>query len=151
MSGIVPSARAPYADVSVPGPVLQRHHVPLLTHALGCYSSGEPFWSRVDSVQAYSPGLYLALDAKHRILWLGKASGAQGVTGRIRKHLTEPWKREAFHWIWVAPAYDQIPDPALKAAEGWAAEALDLRTKMPHRTWPSSAGWLPLVSRQRVA
>lgn len=151
MSGILPGTRTPQDTASSPGPVLLPPHIPLLTRALGGYSSSTPYWSHVDTVEAYSPGLYLVVDARGRIVWLGMAAGSRGVTGRIRTHLAEPWKRAVFHRVWVAPAYDQISRPALEAAEGWAADALALRSRMPHRTWPPSTNWLPLVSRRQVA
>ncbi|MEU6603507.1 hypothetical protein ABZ922_00205 [Streptomyces shenzhenensis] len=150
MSGILPETRTPQDAVPSPGPVLLPPHVPLLARALGGYSSSDPYWSQVDTVEAFSPGLYLVVDAKGRIVWLGMAGGDQGVTGRIRTHLVEPWKRAVFHRVWVAPAYDQISRSALEAAEGWAADALDLRSRMPHRTWPPSANWCALVGRQQV-
>ncbi|MFF8401732.1 hypothetical protein ACF06P_08875 [Streptomyces sp. NPDC015684] len=151
MSGILPGARTPQVAAPSPGPVLRPPHVPFLARALGGYSSSRPYWSQVDAVEAFSPGLYLVVDVQGRIVWLGMAAGDLGVTGRIRKHLVEPWKRAVFDRVWVAPAYDQISRLALEAAEGWAADALALRTRMPHRTWPPSTNWLSLVGRQRVA
>ena len=151
MSGIRPGARTPKDAAPPPGPILRPPHVPLLARALGGYRSSDPYWSQVDTVEAFAPGLYLVVDAHGRIVWLGMAAGEQGVTGRIRKHLLEPWKLAHFHRVWVASAYDQISRPALEAAEGWAADALDLRTRMPYRTWPPSTDWLSLIGRQSVA
>jgi len=147
----LPEARTPWDAAPLPGPVLRPQHVPLLARALGRYSSSEPYWSPIDAVETFSPGLYLVVDVQGRIVWLGMAAGDQGVTGRVRKHLTEPWKRSVFHRVWVAPAYDQISRPTLKAAEGWAADALALRSRMPHRDWPPSTNWLSLVGRQDVS
>lgn len=147
----MPGARATQPAAPPPGPVLRPPYVPLLARALGGYSSSVPYWSLVDTVEAFSPGLYLVVDVQGRIVWLGMAAGDQGVTGRIRKHLDEPWKRAVFHRVWVAPAYDQISRPALEAAEGWAADALDLRSRMTHRIWPPSTNWGSLVGRQPVA
>ncbi|WP_280686342.1 hypothetical protein [Kitasatospora sp. MAA19] len=114
---------------------------------MGSYSSCDPYWSLVDTAEAFAPGLYLVVDAEGRIVWLGMAAGDQGVTGRINSHLAEPWKRAVFHRVWAAPAHDHISRPALEAAEGWAADALDLRTRMPHRTWPPSAAWPTLIGQ----
>lgn len=150
MSGPLPGARLAQDAAPPPGPVLRPVHVQLLARALAGYSSSAPYWSLVDTVEAFCPGLYLVADAHGRIVWLGMAAGDQGVLGRIRKHLGEPWKRAVFHRVWIASAYDQISRPALEAAEGWAADALDLRARMPHRTWPSSTHWQLLVGRQPV-
>ncbi|MFE5894798.1 hypothetical protein ACFQ6E_38505 [Streptomyces sp. NPDC056462] len=79
------------------------------------------------------------------------AAGDQGVTGRIRKHLVEPWMSAVFHRVRVALAYEQTSPAALEAAEGRAADALAPRTRMPHHTLPPSTNWLSLVGRQRVA
>ncbi|MGW8487430.1 hypothetical protein [Streptomyces sp. NPDC055886] len=149
MSAILPGTRASCPSAPPPGPFLLPAHVPLLARALGGLSSSAPYWSRVDSVEAFSPGIYLVVDAQGRIVWLGMGAGDRGVTGRIKKHLEEPWKMATFHRVWVAPAYDQISRAALKAAEGWAADALDLRTRMPFRTWPPSSNWRSLVGGQQ--
>ncbi|WP_157852538.1 hypothetical protein [Kitasatospora sp. NRRL B-11411] len=101
----------------------------------------------MDTVEAFSPGLYLVVDARGRIVWLGSAAGRQGVTGRVRTHLIESWKREVFDRVWVAPAYDHITRAALESAEGWAADALNLRAQMPHRTWPPSTNWSSLIAQ----
>ncbi|MET9403341.1 hypothetical protein [Kitasatospora sp. NPDC002965] len=132
------------------GPLLQRVHVPMLARALGGFSVGTPFWSRADRVTAFFPGLYLVTDVRGRIVWLGKAAGALGVTGRIAQHRTEPWKRQVFDRVFVAEADDRITGPALEAAEGWAADALNLRSRMPHRTWPPSGAWPALVGGHTV-
>ncbi|MFE6174732.1 hypothetical protein [Streptomyces sp. NPDC056464] len=50
-----------------------------------------------------------------------------------------------------AAGIPQIDPAALEAAEGWAADALAPRTRMPHHTLPPSTNWLSLVGRQRVA
>ncbi|MYX12439.1 hypothetical protein GTY67_03205 [Streptomyces sp. SID8374] len=150
-SFLVPGARPAQGDAPPPGPLLRPVHIPLLARALGGYSSGELYWSLVDTVDAISPGVYLVTDPQGRIVWLGKAAGGRGVAGRIRKHLAESWKRAVFHRVWVAPACDQISRSALEAAEGWAADALAMRTRMPHRAWPLSTNWLSLIGLQSVA
>ncbi|MFF3089722.1 hypothetical protein ACFVRB_32475 [Streptomyces nojiriensis] len=142
MSGVIPGQR----EAPKPGPLLQRAHVHLLVRALGSYSSGSPYWSRVNAVEAWSPGLYLVVDSSGRIVWLGMAAGDQGVTGRIKTHLSEPWKRATFDRVWIAAAHDGISRRALEAAEGWAADALDLRAQMPDRTWPPSTDWHALIA-----
>lgn len=105
-----------------------------------------PSGSGVGTVRAFFPGLYLVVDAQGRIIWLGMAVGFLGVTGRINQHRSEPWKRRVFDRVVVAKAREEITRPALKAAEGRAAEALNLRTWMPYRTWPASTNWGAFVS-----
>ncbi|MCI3246451.1 MULTISPECIES: hypothetical protein [Streptomyces] len=146
MSASLPGPRTPEDAPPLPGPVLQRVHIPLLARALGSYSAADPVWFRVDTVRAFFPGLYLVVDAQGRIVWLGMAAGFLGVTGRIVQHRTEPWKRRVFDRVFVAEAREEITRPALEAAEGWAADALNLRTWMPYRTWPASTNWGALVS-----
>ncbi|EGE39499.1 hypothetical protein GTY83_00410 [Streptomyces sp. SID4928] len=146
MNASLPGLRTPEDALPPPGPLLQRVHIPLLARALGNYRVADPVWSRVDTVRAFFPGLYLVVDAQGRIVWLGMAAGFLGVTGRIMQHRTEPWKRRVFDRVFVAEAREEITRPALEAAEGWAADALNLRTWMPYRTWPASTNWGALVS-----
>jgi hypothetical protein len=89
----------------------------------------------------------LVTDERGRIVWLGMAAGELGVAGRIRMHLRERWKQIAFDRVWIAPAEDRITRKALEAAEGWAADAIDLRTRMPGHRWPSAAAWPELIGQ----
>ncbi|MGH3323109.1 MAG: hypothetical protein ACRDOV_01585 [Streptomyces sp.] len=56
----------------------------------GGYTSSDPYWSQVDTVEAFSPGLYLVVDNQGRIVRLGRPAGDHGGAGRIRTHQPSP-------------------------------------------------------------
>ncbi|TKA04906.1 hypothetical protein [Actinacidiphila oryziradicis] len=128
----------PVPGQRLPGPLIRRSHIPLMRKALGHLARPEePLWFRIDAVDVTSPGLYLVVDAAGRIVWMGMAAGDEGIAGRITMHLREEWKRTTFDRVWTFPAWDSVSRQELAAAESWAADALDLRSQMPDRTWPT--------------
>ncbi|TDD07144.1 hypothetical protein E1292_13990 [Nonomuraea deserti] len=91
-------------------------------------------------------GLYLAVDSDGRLRWLGKAHRNGGVGARLREHLAHPERARVYSELFVVAADPFGPSKALTAAEGKAADLLALRGRMGSRTWPSSEGWLTLLT-----
>lgn len=94
-------------------------------------------------------GLYLAVDNDERVRWLGKAHRAGGVGARLGEHLDRPERAAVFAAVYVAEADPYITREAIAAAEGYAADALQLRGRLGPRTWPPSDNWAVVVGAAR--
>jgi len=91
-------------------------------------------------------GLYVVVDSDGRLRWLGQAHRNGGIAARLQAHLRHAERDRVFAGVY-AIAVDPFGDPkALNAAEGRAADLLKLRGRMGGRIWPSSTGWLELVT-----
>lgn len=90
-------------------------------------------------------GLYVAVDADERLRWLGKAHRDTGVGARVREHLRHPERARTFAGIYVINADPWCCSDALAAAEGKAADLLQVRGILGPRTWPSAQNWLSRV------
>ncbi|MFF2819580.1 hypothetical protein ACFVT9_29175 [Kitasatospora cineracea] len=101
--------------------------------------------SRFDDLDVLT-AVYLVTDAAGRLRWLGQASRADGLTGRLNDHDAAPAKRAAFAAVRVLHLADHTPPEALDAIEGRCADVLGVRGGMRPLRWPPSTGWLSLVA-----
>lgn len=133
------------------GPVLTRGAAAKWPQAAGRYlvQTHQPVWFRDFEIIAeldVVTGIYLITDPDGRIRWLGQASRDTDLVGRLAEHHANLAKRRVFSQVRVLHLQDHTPVPALNAIEGTCADWLRLRGTMPPRVWPSSAGWLALVT-----
>ncbi|WP_327652056.1 hypothetical protein [Micromonospora aurantiaca] len=143
----------------VVGPAVTRTSLLLLRSALGMlafagmprrYPLGPDTWrTTLDELADVPSGLYLAVDDADRVRWLGKAHRAGGVGARLGEHLDRPERAAAFAAVYVAEADPYISGPAIAAAEGYAADGLQLRGRLGPRTWPSAHNWAVVVGAAR--
>lgn len=84
---------------------------------------------------ALSRGVYVVLDVDGRPAYVGKVCSARDrarLRSRIREHLQDPAKREAFDCVYFFPVQQRYGNAHVEQIEGWFA--IHLRPHMSQRS-----------------
>lgn len=106
--------------------------MPAETHRALCELAGRhldgeilgPYLVGVESPPARRRGVYVVFDPLGECVYVGKAFSmldSQRVRDRIREHVRDLVKREAFAELYLLPLKDGTPRRQVEVVEGWVA------------------------------